>query len=330
MCYYDPCQYTSARLLSNKRFEAAYGRVEARIKVAKGAGLWPAFWMLGTNLDQVGWPQGGEIDIMENVGRLPNTVFGTLHGPGYSGGQSYGGTTDLGKPVGDDYHVFTVEWQPNTITWLVDGKPYFTASSSDAFLAGKEWVFNYPFYLLMNVAVGGNFGGAVGPDTSFPQTTSIDYVRLYQGAPQPVSFATSFKDKFSGWKQISLPFTAFKNVGGTSLDLSAVTSLSFTVPGGMSKPILLDQARLSCPSDITVTSTADSGAGSLRKALGSVCVGGTIHFDPALAGQTITLASPLTLGKNVTIDASAAPGLTLSGNHADRVFIINAGTTATV
>ncbi|MGE5375387.1 MAG: choice-of-anchor Q domain-containing protein, partial [Bacteroidota bacterium] len=331
MCYYGPCQYTSARLLSNKRFEAAYGRVEARIKVAKGAGLWPAFWMLGTNLDQVGWPQGGEIDIMENVGRLPNTVFGTLHGPGYSGGQSYGDTTDLGQPVGDDYHVFAVEWQPDTITWTVDSQPYFTASSSDPFLVGKEWVFNHPFYLLMNVAVGGNFGGAVGPDTSFPQTTSIDYVRLYQGAPQPVSFATTFKDNFSGWEQISLPFTAFKNPGGTSLDLSAITSLSFTVPGGMSKAILLDQARLSCPSDITVTSTADSGAGSLRKALSSVCVGGTIHFDPALAGQTITLSSGvLTLGKNVTIDASAAPGLTVGGNGSDRVFIVNAGTTATV
>jgi beta-glucanase (GH16 family) len=331
MCYYGPCQYTSARLLTNKRFEAAYGRVEARIKVAKGAGLWPAFWMLGTNLDQVGWPQGGEIDIMENVGRQPNVAFGTLHGPGYSGGQSYGGTLDLGKPVGDDYHVFAVEWQPDTITWLVDGVPYFTASSSDAFLAGKEWVFNHPFYLLMNVAVGGNFGGAVGPDTTFPQTTSIDYVRIYQAAPQPVSFAATFKDNFSGWKQISLPFTAFTNPEGAALDLSATTSLSFTVPGGMSKPVLLDQVRLNCPSDITVTSSVDGGAGSLRKALGNVCVGGTIHFDPSLAGQTITLTSGvLTLGKNVTIDASAAPGLALSGNHADRVFVINAGTTATI
>ena len=134
MCYYGPCQYTSARLLTKKRFEIAYGRVEARIKVAKGTGLWPAFWMLGTNLDQVGWPQGGEIDIMENVGRLPNQVFGTLHGPGYSGGQSYGGSYDLGMPVGDDYHIFAVEWQPDQITWFIDGNPYFTATPSDDFL----------------------------------------------------------------------------------------------------------------------------------------------------------------------------------------------------
>ncbi|MEP6895496.1 MAG: family 16 glycosylhydrolase, partial [Chloroflexota bacterium] len=120
-CYYGPCEYTSARLLTKNRFEVAYGRVEARIKVPTGSGLWPAFWMLGTDIDQVNWPQTGEIDIMENVGRLPNEAFGTLHGPGYSGGQSYGKVYNLGKPVADDYHVFAVDWQPDKITWLIDG-----------------------------------------------------------------------------------------------------------------------------------------------------------------------------------------------------------------
>ncbi|MGE5221171.1 MAG: choice-of-anchor Q domain-containing protein [Omnitrophica WOR_2 bacterium] len=331
MCYYGPCQYTSARLLTNKRFEIAYGRVEARIKVAKGAGLWPAFWMLGTNLDQVGWPQGGEIDIMENVGRLPDQVFGTLHGPGYSGGQSYGGSYDLGMPAGDDYHIFAVEWQPDKITWFIDGAPFFTAMPGDAFLAGKEWVFNHPFYLLMNVAVGGNFGGPVGPDTTFPQTTSVDYVRLYQAPPQLVPFQATFKDNFSGWKLVSLPFSTFTNPDGAVLNLSAIQSLGFVVPGGISKPALIDQIHLNCPGDMTVNSTADSGPGSLRKALNSVCVGGTVHFDPALAGQTITLTSgPYTLGKSVQIDGSEVPGLILSGNHTDRVFIINAGNTASI
>ena len=121
MCYYGPCQYTSARLLTKNCFEVAYGRVEARVKVPQGSGLWPAFWMLGTDIDQVNWPQAGEIDIMENVGRVPNQVFGTLHGPGYSGGQSYGGIYDLGKPVSDDYHVFAIEWQPDNIVWSIDG-----------------------------------------------------------------------------------------------------------------------------------------------------------------------------------------------------------------
>ncbi len=347
MCYYGPCQYTSARLLTKDRFEVAYGRVEARIKVPEGSGLWPAFWMLGTDIDQVGWPQAGEIDIMENVGRLPQRVFGTLHGPGYAGGQSYGRTYDLPAPVGDDYHVFAVDWQPDKVVWSVDGVAYFTATPTDAFLQGKRWVFNHPFSVLMNVAVGGNFGGPVGAEATFPQTMSVDYVRLYQAKPRLVSFGASFRDDFSGWKRIRIPFSAFRSHAGEgereeeregehegearALDLSAVQSLGFELPEEMSDPVLLDQIRLTSPSDVTVMNTADGGAGSLRKALGIVAVDGTVHLSAALAAQKITLLSgPLTLGKNVTIDGAAAPGLTISGNHSDRVFIVNAGTTATL
>ncbi len=331
MCYYGPCEYTSARLLTKNRFEVAYGRVEARVKVPTGSGLWPAFWMLGTDIDQVNWPQTGEIDIMEVVGRLPNEVFGTLHGPGYSGGQSYGKVLDLGKPVADDYHVFAVDWQPDQITWLLDGVPFFTATPDDAFLQGKQWVFNHPFFILMNVAVGGNFGGQVGPETTFPQTMSVDYVRLYQTQPAPTSFSTSVRDDFSGWRKISIPFTAFQGAGGSVVDTTNIKTLRFTIPDGSNKPVMVDQIRLNCPSDVTVLNNADSGAGSLRKALTTVCVGGTISFSDTLANQTITLLSgPLTLGKNVTIDASAAPGLTISGKNAVRVFEVSTGTTATV
>ena len=233
----DRCSATTARastprrgLLTKNRFEVAYGRAEARVKVPVGAGLWPAFWMLGTDIDRVGWPMTGEIDIMEHVARLPNEIFGTLHGPGYSGGNSYGKVVNLGKPVADDFHTFAVEWQPDKITWLLDGVAYFTATPADPFLAGKQWVYNHPFYMLLNVAVGGNFGGAVGSDTTFPQQTLVDYVRLYQAAPEPVSFAASFVDDFSGWRQISLPFAAFQGAVGTTLDLAAVRSLSFDVP----------------------------------------------------------------------------------------------------
>jgi hypothetical protein len=331
MCYYGPCEYTSARLLTKNRFEVAYGRVEARIKVPAGAGLWPAFWMLGTDIDQVGWPQTGEIDIMEHVGRVPNEIFGTLHGPGYSGGQSYGKSVDLGEPVADKFHTYAVEWQPDKITWFLDGIPYFTATPNDPLLQGKQWVFNHPFYILLNMAVGGNFGGAVSPDTAFPAVMSIDYVRLYQTRPAPVSFTTSFREDFSGWKRINLPFTAFQNADGLSLDLTSIQTMRFTIPDGSNVPVMLDQVRLNCPETVTVQNTADNGAGSLRKALSTVCAGGTINFSDALAGQTITLTSgPLTLGKNVTIDASAASALGISGSNADRVFIVNAGTTATV
>jgi beta-glucanase (GH16 family) len=328
-CYYGPCEYTSARLLTKERFEVAYGRVEARIKVPEGAGLWPAFWMLGTDIDRVAWPQTGEIDIMEYVGRLPNEVFGTIHGPGYSGGQSFGMSYDLGYPVANDYHTFAVEWQPDKIVWYIDGIQYHQASPAD--IAPNQWVFNHPFYMLLNVAVGGNFGGPIGPETTFPQTMSIDYVRLYQAKQKPASFAASFREDFSGWQRISLPFSAFKSDSGGMLDLSNVQSLGFTIPDGLSTPVHIDQIRLNCPDQVTVSNNADAGAGSLRKALNIVCEDGTVNFDPTLAGQTITLLSgPLTLGKNVTIDASQAPGLTISGNHTDRVFIINAGTTASL
>jgi beta-glucanase (GH16 family) len=331
MCYYGPCEYTSARLLTKNRFEVAYGRLEARIKVPEGAGLWPAFWMLGTDIDQVDWPQTGEIDIMEFVGRVPDEVFGTLHGPGYSGGQSYGDTYDLNEPVGDQYHVFSVAWQPDKIVWYIDGIQYFAATPDDPFLQGKQWVFNHPFFILMNVAVGGNFGGTVGEDTVFPQSMAVDYVRLYQTRPIPVHFTASFRDNFTGWQQISLPFSAFQNPDGFALDLSNVHALRFVIPDGLRNPVLLDQVRLSAPCEVTVTNANDAGAGSLRRALNGVCAGGTVTFSNALAGQTITLLSgPLTLGKNVTIDASAAPGLTLSGNDTDRVFIVNAGTTAAI
>ncbi len=329
-CYYGSCQYTSARLLTKNQFEVAYGRVEARIKVPRGAGLWPAFWMLGADIDQVNWPQSGEIDIMENVGRLPNQVFGTLHGPGYSGGQSYGRTVDLGTPVADAFHTFAVEWQPNKIVWYLDGTPYFTATPNDPFLQGKQWVFNHPFFMLLNVAVGGNFGGAVGADTTFPQTTLVDYVRLYQAPPLPTTFTTSFRDSFAGWQKVTIPFTAFHADNGATPDLTKIKSLTFDVPSGMRGPVRIDQLRLTCPSDVTVTSTADSGAGSLRKALGSVCAGGTIHVAPALAGATITNLSALTIGKNVTIDGAGAPGLTISGGGTTRGFEVSATATATI
>jgi beta-glucanase (GH16 family) len=329
-CYYGPCKYTSARLLSKNRFEVAYGRIEARIKVPRGAGLWPAFWMLGTDIDQVNWPQTGEIDIMENVGKLPNQVFGTLHGPGYSGGQSYGRIYDLGKPVADAFHTFAIEWQPNKIVWFIDGIQYFQATPNDAFLQGKQWVYNHPFFMLLNVAVGGNFGGAVGADTTFPQSMLVDYVRLYQAKPRAAEFTASFRDTFVGWQKMMIPFSAFRGERGKTLDLTKVTGISFSTPGGWRNAALLDQLRLTCADDVTVTSAADSGTGSLRKALGSVCAGGTIHFAPSLAGQTIINLSALTIGKNVAIDGADAPGLTISGGDTVRVFEVGAPVTATI
>lgn len=180
-CWYGPCKYTSARLLTRERFEVQYGRIEARIQVPDGWGLWPAFWMLGTDIETVGWPESGEIDIMEFIGRRPNTVLGTIHGPGYSGSSAFGAEIDLEDPVSADFHTFAIEWWPGHIAWFLDGVKYHEASPDD--VAPNRWAFDHPFFMLLNVAVGGNLGGPTDPAMTFPQSMAVDYVRVYQGEP---------------------------------------------------------------------------------------------------------------------------------------------------
>jgi beta-glucanase (GH16 family) len=177
-CWYGPCEYTSARLLTKGRHEIQYGRIEVRLKVPRGAGFWPAVWMLGANLDEIGWPKSGEIDVMEHLGRLPTEILGTIHGPGYSGSSGFSGTLDLGTPVDEDFHTVAIEWRPGHIAWFVDGVVYHEAGPAD--VAPNEWVFDRPFFLLLNVAVGGNLAGPVALDTVFPQAMAVDYVRLYE------------------------------------------------------------------------------------------------------------------------------------------------------
>ncbi len=178
-CHYGRCEYTSARLLTADRFTQAYGRFEARIKVPRGQGLWPAFWMLGNDIGQVGWPNSGEIDIMENIGREPSNAYGTLHGPGYSGGAAISSRYTLpnGQAFADAFHTFTVDWEPNAVTWYVDGNQYARKTPAD--LNGNRWVFDHPFFLIMNIAVGGYWPGNPDGSTVFPQTMTIDYVRVY-------------------------------------------------------------------------------------------------------------------------------------------------------
>ncbi|MEV5496510.1 family 16 glycosylhydrolase [Nonomuraea fuscirosea] len=172
-CWYGTCQYTSARLLTRDTFTRAYGRFEARMKLPRGQGIWPAFWMLGGTT----WPDNGEIDIMENIGREPNTVHGTIHGPGYSGGGGIGAGYTIGTPFADAFHTFAVDWSPNLIIWYVDGNEYQRRTPSD--LGGNRWVFDHPFFMIMNLAVGGNWPGYPDGSTTFPQTLTVDYVRVY-------------------------------------------------------------------------------------------------------------------------------------------------------
>jgi len=175
--------YTSARLLTAGHFSQAYGRFEARIKLPYGQGLWPAFWMVGDNIGQVGWPQCGEIDIMENVGKEPSIVHGSIHGPGYTGGTGVSAAYTLPNRArfSDDFHVFAVEWEPDVVRFYVDGNLYAT-DIPFSLPAGAKWAFDHPFMIILNVAVGGDWPGAPDSSTVFPQPMLVDYVRVYKPA----------------------------------------------------------------------------------------------------------------------------------------------------
>ena len=175
---YEGQPYTSARIVTRDLFERTYGRFEARIRLPWGQGLWPAFWLLGANIDSVGWPQCGEIDIMEYQGQNPATLHGSLHGPGYSGANALTKTFRLVNDRFDTgFHTFTVEWGEDSIRWFVDGIHYQTIMREDV---PGEWVYNHPFYIILNVAVGGNWVGPPNAETEFPQRMLVDYVRVYE------------------------------------------------------------------------------------------------------------------------------------------------------
>ena len=173
--------YTSARLKTQNLFTQAYGRFEARIKIPKGQGIWPAFWMLGNDISQNGWPKCGEIDIMENIGRESGIVHGSLHGPSSVAHTSDSTSTvslPPGKSYSDDFHIYAVEWEPGTVRFYVDSDNYATFTKAQ-WSGGGQWVFDHPFFMIMNVAVGGVWPGSPDASTQFPQQMLVDYVRVY-------------------------------------------------------------------------------------------------------------------------------------------------------
>ncbi len=173
-------EYSSARLKTAGKFMQRYGRFEARIKMPKGQGIWPAFWMMGESIGKVGWPAGGEIDIMEFLGHQTKMTFGTLHGPGYSGGNGVQGKTASNSPLCDDFHVYGVEWDPTGIRWTFDGKVFHTVTPNDVGASG--WPFDQPFYMILNLAVGGGWPGYPDATTEFPQRLVVDWVHVYKDA----------------------------------------------------------------------------------------------------------------------------------------------------
>ena len=181
-CYYGPCRYTSARLTTKGKVGIRFGRVEARIRLPTGQGLWPAFWMLGEGFPSVGWPDCGELDIMEHHGSMPGNVSSAMHGPGYSGS---GAIVHAHAPAGADFttgfHRYAVQWDSTVVRFLVDDEPHFVVTRREVEARGT-WSFDHPFYLILNLAVGGTFDDDPKSDAVLPATMLVDYVRVYRRA----------------------------------------------------------------------------------------------------------------------------------------------------
>lgn len=175
-------QYTSARIRTKGLFSQTYGRFEASIKLPLGKGIWPAFWMLGNDIDTVGWPKCGEIDIFENIGE-PSTIYSTLHGPGYSGAHGISAKFALpdGQAVNTGFHLYAVEWAPDDIKFFLDNKLIAERTPADL-PPGTRWVYDHPFFIILNVAVGGAWPGDPDTTTKFPQKMLVNYVRVYTRA----------------------------------------------------------------------------------------------------------------------------------------------------
>ena len=173
--YYGPAEWASGKITTHGKVSIQYGRVEATIKAPVGAGTWPAFWMLGTNLTEVGWPNCGEIDILEMRGRDPHTLIGTAHGPGYCG--EFGSGTEIPTPnLTEGFHTFAVDWRENEITWLFDGVPYNRITPET--VAPNTWAFNHPHYIILNLAMGGGFTGDIAPSLTSAEMV-VESVRVY-------------------------------------------------------------------------------------------------------------------------------------------------------
>ncbi|GAB94154.1 beta-glucanase (GH16 family) [Kineosphaera limosa] len=180
-CWYGPCRYTSGRITTQGKKTVAHGRVEARMKLPKGQGLWPAFWLLGANYPQVGHPQSGEIDIMELVGDEPFRAWASVHGPGYTlAGHTAKYDLPEGSTFNDEFHTFALDWHEQELVFSVDGNEFYRMHRD--LIGENEWVFEDPFFVILNLTVGGTWGGEPAADTRFPAQMVIDHIAVYRPA----------------------------------------------------------------------------------------------------------------------------------------------------
>lgn len=214
--------YTSARLKTQGKFEQRYGKFEARMMLPKGQGIWPAFWMLGADIDKVGWPRCGEIDILEYIGKEPKTVYGTLHGPDYGGSGIQNKTPS--DTLSTAFHDYAVEWTPEKIVWTFDGKPFHTVEAKD--VGNKAWPFEKPQFLILNLAVGGDWPGNPDATTVLPQRLVVDHVRVWKDENLTVDEAALAKRHAE--RMATTP--VYKSPG--PFEIPGVVRLADYLPGG--------------------------------------------------------------------------------------------------
>jgi beta-glucanase (GH16 family) len=179
-CYYGACRYTSGKLTTRGKMTAAPGRVEARLKLPAGQGLWPAFWMLGSGFPGVPWPACGELDIMENKGSAPDAMSSAIHGPGYSGNTPFARTRTLATgSFASEFHTFGVEWDADVVRFSVDGTTHYEVGRGELAQRGPS-ILGQPYFVILNLAVGGHFDGDPRSDAIFPATMLVDWVRVYR------------------------------------------------------------------------------------------------------------------------------------------------------
>ena len=234
---YGDRSYTSARLKTQGKRLWQYGKIEARMKLPYGQGIWPAFWTLGENITSVGWPRCGEIDIMEMIGGQgrENTVHGTAHWDNNGQHAQYGGSKTLSSGTyADDFHVFTIEWNENTIKWYVDNVLYTTIDITPSGLSE----FHQEFFIVLNLAVGGNWPGNPDQTTTFPQYLTVDYVRVYQDIPTGVKDEGSIPLDFYLKQNYPNPFNPSTTINFSVPEDSFVTLKIFDSKGSKIKTLL--------------------------------------------------------------------------------------------
>jgi beta-glucanase (GH16 family) len=317
---YGGKSYTSARMLTKGFGAWAYGRMEARIKLPRGQGIWPAFWMLGTNIDSVGWPKCGEIDIMENIGKTSDqgTDHGTIHGPqsggDYNGGSGVGGTYTLpgGAALADDFHIYAIEWTTNQIKWFLDNNQFFTATPA-SLPSGGTWVFTNAQYLILNLAVGGNWPGNPDGTTVFPQQMLVDYVRVYAAAPStnaptaPTGLAAG-----PGNSKAYLTWDA-SNSGATGYNVkrSTVSGGSYTTIASPTANSYTDTTASSCSTYYYVVSATNAFGESTNSSETTASLGAyalAVNSGGVAAGQFLAdayFSGGSTSSSGSTVDTSA-------------------------